>query len=218
MPYNKIEHTVGDTVGSTIDFKKKKISFDNPEQNKAKLFGKRFFKRFISSWVQWIIMLGRHAFFPLIIILFIAMISDFIFLTDISHKISSIYVLAVIKIFFLIPVPLVILQYYGPWQAKLQKVLVQSTGHGKKHKALFTNFTAKEFVLPDFRNILLDFKAEGDVSKQLKKIRIKKGRDIHKFNNCFVKRFVPIDPVPVWNAYFYFENIPQNGCLRLKWI
>jgi len=214
---NKIEHTVGDIVGSTIDFRKKKIIFDDPYKDRPKFFGIIFFKQLFMSWSAWIVALGRLSIIPFLVFLISIMFIDLFLDTDFMTYIGDASPTA-IKVIIFIPFILLIFQYFSPWEAFFQRLLVESTGWGKKNKGTFTNFETNHFVLPGISNLYLEFNAYGDVSRQLKKIRIKQERDIYWARACRMDRFEPANVLPVWNAHFYFDKVPKDGALNIIWL
>lgn len=217
---NKVEHTIGDIVGSTIDFRKKTIKFDKPSGNDlSDFFGGFALKKITNSWIGWVKIICYKLAIPFLGILVFAyligpVIKIRLFDMIIDNLMQIFYILAIA------PIPLIILQYVGPWKAKLERMLVESTGSKNRNKATFTQFKSREFVLTRFNNFYLEFNATKDVSKQLKKIRIKRGKDIYWAKDCQLKDFIPKDErsEDIWLAYFYFDKIPQNGSLRLEWI
>ena len=103
------------------------------------------------------------------------------------------------------------------WKAKF----AMKTGDIKRNKITLKNFTNNIFLLYNFKNIVLDFEAMGDVGNQLSKIHIKKE---HRCSNIMhqadVKSFYYLPKYffsYIWNAYFIFDKIPKDGELKLEW-
>lgn len=216
---NKIEHTTGDIVGCTINFRKKTVKFDKPFYNFKGFFGSCFLHDLFSSWISWIFFFGKKIIFPIAGLYVICLIGTISFGWQAPINLySDILQFFIYRIFFFIPFPFMFLQKFGPWKAKFNRILVESTGAGKKNKALFTDFKSKEFILPNFKNFYLEFQASKDVSKQLVKIRIKSEKNIYSTTNCKITECNTRDNEYVWNAHFYFAKIPKDGFLRLKWI
>lgn len=218
MPVNKIAHTVGDIVGSTINFKTKQIKFDDPYNGKRPLFGQVQFKNMFHSYLQWITVIFHYVAYPVVGLLFCMFIIEAIF--NISFTTNNL-INKVLIVFFSIPAIMVLLQCFIPsrkFRAKMNRILVESTAHGKKNKAVFKDFTSNKFVLQDFGNIALIFSATKDVSNQLNKIRIKQEAVKSKLRDCKVMRYKPVDERKIWNAYFLFDEIPKDGELKVEWI
>jgi hypothetical protein len=106
------------------------------------------------------------------------------------------------------------------FDAHFKKKFALATGNRKRNKATVNNIKGNVFVLYDFKNIVLDFVAKGDISKQLNKIHIRKeNRACIMGHYATVGSFSFLDNVEeVWNAYFYFDKVPKNGELNIEWI
>jgi hypothetical protein len=73
----------------------------------------------------------------------------------------------------------------------------------------------KQFELPLFKNIYMDYRATKQFSKYLKRVEIRE----HPFDELIEKRGKTKKKrqVLLWKATFYFKQIPKEGFLEIWW-
>jgi len=133
---------------------------------------------------------------------------------------QAVIIAVFIGYFFGIPmfVSLVIGRYYHKFMKiwpRLQARIARLSGQSK-YRAIVTKLDKTIYEIPMFKNVLLDYKAEGDFAKQLKKIEIvehpfkiirkEKGKEVEKPNQS------------LWKAIFKFTKIPKDGKLVVNFI
>ena len=84
--------------------------------------------------------------------------------------------------------------------------------YDKKYSKEITSLDSKTFEIPLFKNIYLDYIAEGDFERYLRKVEIKP----HDFKYRKNKKEI-IDNFILWKAVFYFDEVPKEGSLKLWW-
>lgn len=105
---------------------------------------------------------------------------------------------------------------------KWKKKFAMKTGDKPKNKATFSNFKSNMFVLYDIGNIVINWDPSGDVERQLKKVWIRKDpRAVlyeHQATTNGLLWESKENVSPIWNAYFFFKEIPKDGELYVEWI
>jgi len=103
--------------------------------------------------------------------------------------------------------------------SKLKKWLIIKSGQKKRNRIKLTKFKDKEFVIYDTKNVVVEFKAEGDVSKKLNKIWIKQEHPSSMIGGqADIGDMLFLNNEPVWNVHFLFDDVPKNGSLYVEWI
>jgi len=97
--------------------------------------------------------------------------------------------------------------YFPIWQSMFHNFL-------RKPKIIhIEKLNAKRYVIPLFKNIMLDYKAEGDFADKLEWINIKP-IDVSDYRRSNGKPFKPNDSH--WMAEFLFSAIPKDGYLHIR--
>jgi len=192
-----------------VDYKKKKIDIVNvPEEKKR------------SRIVSFFIFLLKETNFIFISGLF-CLVNVFYFL-KLDKLYITFWIISLLLSYFFIMLILSFFLVKTKKDMAFRKAVIYKTSKGEKNSLLISNFRVKEFILYKFRNIYLDFEAEGEVNKYLYKIWIRKD----PFEE-FIKHQADIEYIALkkktilfgkWNAHFYFDKIPKNGTLFIRWI
>jgi len=104
---------------------------------------------------------------------------------------------------------------------KVKKWFAIRTAKGKRNRLIAENFTTKEFVIYDTKNVVVEFEATGDVNKQLERIWIRdedKSAILTQQAKIISILFKEKEPQTIWNVHFIFENVPKDGTLKVEWI
>lgn len=130
-----------------------------------------------------------------------------------------IYFEVIVKAFLVILVVITSFHLNKKFDFKVKKWFAVKTGKKERNKIRINNFKTNEFIIPDFKNIVLEFEASGDVSKQLNKIKIE---DSHRSSQIIQQANLLdvnyLKDYNVWNARFIFEERPKDGELYLEYI
>ncbi len=101
----------------------------------------------------------------------------------------------------------------------VKKFWALKTGNRKRNRLRITEFKTKEFILYDIKNIVVDYKAKGDVAKKLDKIWIKQEHPSSLVRNQGkLGDMLYLENEPIWNAHFIFGSIPKEGYLYVEWV
>ena len=114
----------------------------------------------------------------------------------------------------------VVLAHIPPaWDRWLKRPLIHRTGHGPKNKLEVSDFTGTEFVLPAVQNVVLVYRATGDVAAQLVQVWV---RPEHPSSaaarQARITSLSYLKNADIWNAHFRFAQRPTSGSLALEWI
>jgi hypothetical protein len=103
---------------------------------------------------------------------------------------------------------------------RIKKHFARKTGEGTRDRLVLSDFASDVFVLPGFRNIVLEYEATGDVAEQLKKIHIREeqGSSVVSIQARVKSMLLADKNNRQWNAYFYFKKRPENGELSIEFI
>lgn len=106
------------------------------------------------------------------------------------------------------------------WDKIIKKRFAIKTGETKRDKMIVDKFTDKEFIIYDIKNVVVEFEASGDVNNQLSKVWIKLENPITiTTRQANIKSiFLRMQKESIWNAHFFFEEIPKDGELSVEWI
>lgn len=110
-------------------------------------------------------------------------------------------------------VPLILALLYSKNQRlRLQLPYINAMASPKRFFAMLKPSDIKDYKIeiPLFKNIVLDYKATGEMSKYLEKFEIIEHPFLWKTNEKFER-----NPW-LWKATFYFSQIPSNGLLRVR--
>lgn len=82
-----------------------------------------------------------------------------------------------------------------------------------KELLVYDTYGKKSYIIPDFNNAFMEYEARGDFADYLKNIEIVENDYFllslrkKKWNRC-----------SNWKAIFYFDEVPMNGFLKLKFV
>ena len=218
--------------GSTSDLAELIVEYD--KKGKPKLLDIKgvpkdtIKNRVRAAWYDWFIMLLMYWGTTVIIIfvtgLFIEKAYDFEsneLLTLFDKLISGKHLLLSFIGVLLISVVLSLCHINEKFDKKWKKYFVLKTGNGTRNKATFTKFASKEFIIYNTDNVIVEFEATGDVSKQLEKVWIREdsAKSLYE-NQADVKRlrWKEKRKEPIWNVHFFFSKLPKSGKLYVEWI
>lgn len=210
IKYEKICGSTNDLAELIVDYRKKgkdKAQIKGvPEETRYNIFKAAF-----HDWITFL-------FVPFII--FVGLLMVIRTSLKLDNWLFDNMMLIIVFIYFITVSILSYIHIINPkFDKKWRKFFVMNTIKGDRNKATFSQFKSKEMVIYDFSNIVVEFEATGDVSKQLYKIWIKKEPSSSILENqAIVQKIVLIDKKEdIWNAYFFFTNIPKDGELHLEW-
>lgn len=116
-------------------------------------------------------------------------------------------------------VVLALLSINQRWDKMTSKQMAIESGKGERNKIRITNIKTKELVLYNFKNIVLQYEASGDVSEQLAQVKIlNEHPGSCLLNQCSLKEMKFVKNDPIWNAHFIFDKIPKNGELNIEYL
>lgn len=224
----------------TIDYKKNKVSFEDPKENR---FSDRHPRvRVLVSIVDIYLALAFFGVFALIFfcvvdLLINAIIGIEIFIPLFSYiygLIPSISLKFKILGFFSVPflVSSVIFSLYPDVMGlipQLYYILSRKILRQVERKVEVRELKQPEFEIPLFKNYFIRYEAEGEFSKYLEKVEIKE----HPFKiqkeeflpkrliKKILKKKVKVKEVPhpdLWRALFTFSQVPKTGKLTIWFI
>jgi len=109
-------------------------------------------------------------------------------------------------------------QKYARTFPKLNAAMIRILLFGKIRKAVFTELKTKRVEIPLFRNVILEYSAEGEFARYIEWIRVRP-IDFKVINEYpFFKHKKEKQQDQFWKAIFTFSKIPKHGNLTLRFI
>ena len=216
MPQEKI-------CGSTTDIAELIVDYEKPKEERIEIKDvppKNWFNTLTTAYGDWLIYGFKYIISIVVVIgIVLVILSGF---RNPAPDLSRIFLKLIIPLYLGIPLVLSIFHLNEKFDNKWKKIFAMKTGDKPKNRATFSNFRSNVFVLYDIGNIVINWDPSGDVEKQLTKVWVKKDPySILYENQATTKGLLWLNrnnPNPIWNAYFFFKEIPKDGELYVEWI
>ena len=138
-------------------------------------------------------------------------------ITELKYTLKFLAVISVIMIYpFGIPFLFAVEMYsnygkrYAEWFPKVNFWITKLFNRYKKIK--INNLDSKSFEIPMFKNIILDYKLEGDFAKHINNIKVEE----HPFKHISWKKEKTNNSL--WKATFTFDETPKTGSMEVSYI
>lgn len=206
----------------TIDYEMKTADFGGIPKD-------TFFRRLSLSFFYWI---GRITLYFAGIIFVLSIL--WILTKIMDYNILSyffIFTLGVVAMSYFILIPgLTLYSLDIKVDKKIKSELARRSILGyEKNKIKVTRFYDKKYMIPNFKNLFLQYISSGDVSRQLIRVEtreeeiqtlLQRGADIEAIKLKEYRKNEQGDEIinKVWNAYFIFREIPKDGTLEVEFI
>ena len=216
MPQEKI-------CGSTSDIAELVVDYEKPKEERIDIKNvprKTWFNTLTTAYIDWLFYGFKYIVAIGFVIGIIGIIRNMFKIT--TPNLLDILLEWIIPLYLGITLVLSLCHLNKKFDDKWKKIFAMKTGDKPKNKATFSEFKSNMFVLYDIGNIVINWDPFGDVEKQLTKVWIRKDpRAVLYEHQATTKGLLwegKKDTTPMWNAYFFFKEIPKDGELYVEWI